>query len=322
MENRNKELHIIFNGIANKDENEFNKLYKNYKSLIYAIVFSMLKNREDSEEVVQTVFTKIWNIKESNLPTSNETAWLYNVTKNETINYIRKQKNTINIDDLYYINEENEELENIIDAEYYNNILSKLNTKEKEIVSLKILSSLSFKEISQILNTPIGTVQWKYYKSLHTLKMLMSNLTLFILTFTLYVKQKSSIKKLEQKNEENIKEKTEENQLQITNQENISNDRADSSIKENRAEEQKSLNVQENTTKYSPVNKIENEEEQQGSLNKIESIDTLNETIENVIVEKRENVKQQNNTLFYISIIFLTITIAFFAIWIKQKRRK
>ena len=337
MENRNKELHIIFEGIANKDEKVFNKLYNEYKSLVYAIVFSMLKNIEDSEEVVQIIFTKMWNIKKENLPYSNETAWLYNVAKNETINYIRKQKHTINIEDLYYINEENEEIENIIDTEYYNNILSKLNTEEKEIVSLKILSNLSFKEISQILDTPMGTIQWKYYKSLHTLKMLMSNLTMFILTFTLYIKQKSSIKKLEQKNEEKLKEKDEESQSQVSNQENTSNDRLSSSIRENEdkilkeniTDEQKSLSKQENMieqkgeneTKYSSENKIEDIEETEKSQNEIES-DILNETIENVIVEIENNTKQQNNSLIYISSIFFIITTVFFVIWVKQIRQK
>ena len=343
MENRNKELHFIFEGIANKDEKEFNKLYEKYKSLVYAIVFSMLKNQEDSEEVVQIIFTKIWNMKKENLPTSNETAWLYNVSRNETINYLRKQKHKINIDDLYYINEENKELENIIDAEYYNNILSKLNTKEKEIVSLKILSSLSFKEIAQILNIPIGTVQWKYYKSLHTLKMLMGNLTMFMLTFTLYIKQKASIKKLEQKNEENLKGKNEEKQTQVSSQENTSNDRTssttrqntieDNTSKENTTDEQKSSIRQENAIKDSPESKEENETKDL-PVNQVEDIaepeinqsktesGILNKTIENVIATREENMKQQKTMLLCISSIFLTITIVFFAISIKQKRHK
>lgn len=303
----NEELRSIFKGIANKDEKEFNKLYKNYKNLIYAVSFSMLKNKEDSEEVVQTVFMKIWNIKRSNLPESNEATWLYNVVKNETINYLRKQKHTLNIDDLYYIDEENEEIKNIIDKEYYNKILSKINTNEQEIVSLKILSGLSFREIAQILNIPISTVQWKYYKSLHILKMLMSNLTMFILTYTLYLKQKNSIKEIA--NEEGqlynkIENILESSQAPIDDRET---ERLDSIIKN------------ENETMQDATKKEQESTQTKEDINDVESSNIYNIETENTIVEEPKTIKQQNDTLFYISNIFLIITIVFSVIWIKQR---
>ena len=54
---------------------------------------------------------------------------------------------------------------------------------EKEIISLKILSNLSFKEIAKLLNKPTGTIKWIYYKSINTLKLLLSNLAMFIISF-------------------------------------------------------------------------------------------------------------------------------------------
>ncbi len=62
-------------------------------------------------------------------------------------------------------------------------MISKLNDKEREIISLKILGNFSFEEIGKILNKPIGTIKWKYYKSIHTLKILLSNLGMFVLSF-------------------------------------------------------------------------------------------------------------------------------------------
>ena len=59
--------------------------------------------------------------------------------------------------------------------------------KEKEIVSLKIISNFTFKEIAEILEIPIGTVQWKYYKAVHTLKIFISNLAMFVITFLIYI---------------------------------------------------------------------------------------------------------------------------------------
>ena len=161
MKSINKqELHDIFRGIAEKEVKEFNKLYERYNKLVYAISFSILKNKENSEDITQIVFTKIWNMNTNNLPTSNEASWLYSITKNETLNFLRKQKNTVNLEEVYYINNDDKEINEIIEKDTYNRIIAKLDEKEQDIVSLKILSGLSFKEISQILNMPMGTVQW------------------------------------------------------------------------------------------------------------------------------------------------------------------
>lgn len=115
-------------------------------------------------------------MKKENLPTKNESSWIYAITKNESIDFLRKQKKSVNLDDLYNIEQEDENINAIIEQDSFNKILSKLDILEQEIISLKILSNLTFKEISHILKMPIGTVQWKYYKSMYNLKLLLTNL--------------------------------------------------------------------------------------------------------------------------------------------------
>ncbi len=51
-----------------------------------------------------------------------------------------------------------------------------------------MLAGLSFEEIAKLLNEPTGTVKWRYYKSVHTLKLLLSNLGMFIITFVIGIK--------------------------------------------------------------------------------------------------------------------------------------
>lgn len=242
MKNK-EELNTIFKGIVKKEEKYFNMFYEKYNKLVYAISFSILKNKENTEDVVQTVFAKIWDMDTEKLPKENEMSWLYTLTKNETLNYLRKQKETLNIEDVYYITEESEELNKIIDKDTFNNKIRKLDRKEQEIVSLRILSNLSFKEISKILNMPIGTVEWKYYKSMNTLKMLLTNLSMFIISiFALIIERKVRIdsnKKAEEEKEiqitdsiekippEHIKESDEEiydSELTKKDMENISED--------------------------------------------------------------------------------------------------
>jgi RNA polymerase sigma factor, sigma-70 family len=178
-----EELRELFIEIKYGNNIAFEKLYKNYKNLVYKIAYSILKNSYDSDDIVQIVFEKIYSIDKDKLPTRNESSWLYSVTKNETINYLNKKKNHIELEEIYELEDNNNEINELINKDSYNRLIGKLNENEKEIISLKILSNLSFKEIAKLLNKPTGTIKWIYYKSINTLKLLLSNLAMFIISF-------------------------------------------------------------------------------------------------------------------------------------------
>lgn len=178
-----KELKNLFAEIKNNNNIAFEKFYSKYDKLVLKITYSILKNKNDAEDVMQLVFEKIYSMNKEKLPTKNEASWLYSVTRNETLNYLKSNKNNINLDDLYEIEDNNNELDKVIEREKYNKLISKLNDDEKEIVSLKIISNCSFEEIGKVLNMPTGTVKWRYYKAVNTLKLLLSNFTMFIISF-------------------------------------------------------------------------------------------------------------------------------------------
>lgn len=94
----------------------------------------------------------------------------------------------MDLDSIYEIADTDNEINNIIDQDSYNRLISRLNDKEKEVVSLKVLTNLTFDEIAKLLNESAGTVKWRYYKSIHTLKLLLSNLGMFIITFIIGLK--------------------------------------------------------------------------------------------------------------------------------------
>ena len=191
-----EELKELFIEIKHNNNIAFEKLYKRYNKLVYGIAFSILKNPHDAEDIVQCVFTKIYSIDKSKLPERNEASWLYSTTKNETINFLKKKNSNIDLDSIYEIEDTNNEINKIIDRDSFNKLISKLNNTEREIISLKILTNFSFEEIAKILNIPTGTVKWRYYKSVHTLKLLLSNLGMFITTFILSIAAFKNGKKL------------------------------------------------------------------------------------------------------------------------------
>ena len=242
-----KELEKLFIEIKYGNKIAFEKLYNNYNKLIYSIAYSILKNKQDAEDIVQIVFEKLYLIDKEKLPNRNESSWLYSITKNETINYLKRNKNNIDLDSIYNIEDDNNEINKIIDQDNYNRLISKLNNKEKEIISLKIISNLSFEEIGKLLKEPTGTIKWRYYKAVNTLKILLSNLGMFIITFVIGIKtlfNKKASDKVEQdktignntteQTEENINTETKKGQENLKDE--VKSDVSESQDKETRNE--------------------------------------------------------------------------------------
>lgn len=180
-----EELRELFIEIKHDNKIAFEKLYNKYNKLVYGIAFSILKNKPDSEDVVQTVFSKIYTLEKDKLPTAKVGTWLYKVTKNETLLFLRKKDNNIDLDTIYNLKNENNAIDQFISRDSYNKLINSLNSKEQQIVSLKVLSNLTFDEIGKLLGESTNTIKWRYYKAIYTLKIALSNLGMFIVTFVL-----------------------------------------------------------------------------------------------------------------------------------------
>ena len=193
---------------VNKDI-AFQKIYTKYHKLIYRIAFGILKNKEDSEDIMQIFFSKLYTLEKEKLPNSNIASWIYSVTKNEAISLLRKKREHFDIDTVYEIEDKDNEINNIIDKEEFNKLISKLDEQEREIISLKIIAGLPFEEIAKLLNKPSGTIKWRYYRSVHTLRLLLSNIAMFILTFVIGLKTLFNKESKVQDNQSIIKDETE-----------------------------------------------------------------------------------------------------------------
>ena len=166
------ELRELVLEIKHNNKIAFEKLYNRYNKLVYGIAFSILKNKEDSEDVVQTVFSKLYVLEKDKLPTDKIGTWLYTVTKNEALILLRKNNKAIDLDTIYDLEDENNEIDKLINKDTYNKLIKDLNPKEQEIVTLKILSNFTFKEIGTLLGESANTIKWRYYKSIYSLRIM------------------------------------------------------------------------------------------------------------------------------------------------------
>lgn len=285
-----KELKDIFNKMKDSDETALEQLYQKYGNLVYGIAFGILKNKEDSEDTVQNVFCKLYKMDKEKLPSDKEACWLYTLSKNEAISLYRRKNEDVDLDSIYEIEENNNEIDKSIDILEFNRLINSLNEKEKQIISLKILSELSFDEIAKFLNEPVGTIKWRYYKSLHSLKLLFSNLCMFIITFVIGIKALHMKTKVSQTETEN---KADSEVNPITN---------------NMTDETKKSELQESLKDETNINN-----------------EVINETHEeiHVIPNETEQINYGGIGILSISMIFLILTIFFTIIFKKyQLKRK
>ena len=296
----NKELEKIFLEINQNRSCGIKELYSKYKKIVYGVAFTISKNKTDAEDITQIIFAKICEMEKSKIPTNNYASWLYSITKNETINFLKKKKNNISLEKIYEISDDNNEINKVIDNIEFNKLISKLNEKEKEIISLKILSNFSFEEIGKLLKEPVGTVKWRYYKSIYSLRAILGNLTMFVISFVIGIKVLFSNKQ----NKNVIKQ--DNNEPNIAVQDNSTNSTlSDESIFQNKSEIYNSETTQEESIKQD-----------------IYTNNNTNITQDtNIIIQENTIYQEQlsNNYNEYIgysflgtSIIFLIITLYFF----------
>ena len=286
IQERNK-INQLFEEFKSGNKEVLEEIYNKYHKTIYGIAFSILKNKDDSEDIVQSVFIKIHTLDNSKLPKENVASWLYTLTKNEALQFLRKQKNNIDLDSIYDLADNNNEIDKLINKETYNKLISKLEPKEKEIVSLKIISNLSFEEISQLLGEKTGTIKWRYYKSIYTLRLLLSNLSMSIVAFLIGI---ATFKQT--KSSENIKI---EQDVADTQNTTVENNRENLEDTESLLETEDKDKIESNTNNQ--LNDTQN------------SIEMENTIVEQTIVESYPNYLGIG--FFSISFICIILTIIF-----------
>lgn len=275
-------LEQLFKTMKQGDNQVIQELYRRYNKIVYGISFSILKNKEDSEDVVQKVFLKLYSIDKNKLPKEKAGTWLYSLTKNEALTILRKKYDNISLENIYNCENTNDEINDFIDKESYNKIISKLSENEQKVVSLKILSNLTFQEIAEILGESINTIKWRYYKAIYTLKIALGNLGMFIITLILGI---ATLKK--QKKEEFI----------IKEDQNFNNN-----INEEETEKKEDVRVN--------VNEVIQDSENTNSFENVVIEDTNINTTNYLSIG-----------IFSISAIFLIITITF-SIFLAKRQLK
>ena len=170
MNDRQFEEHI--GRICRNDREGLRVIYEEYCPMIYSVVMEILHNREDAEDVTSEFFIRLWDIADTYRPGRGHRAWMITIAHNLTIDYLRKRKREQPVseipDDVPTGQASCED--RLCHKLSLEQALMTLKEEERQIVNLKIMGDLTFREIAALLKKPQGTVAWCYRTALRKLK--------------------------------------------------------------------------------------------------------------------------------------------------------
>ena len=166
------------------DESAYKNLLENYRGAIYNLIYKMVRNKEETEDLVQEAFMKAFKA----LPSFNEeyafSTWLYKIAVNNCIDHMRKKKLQT-----YSINKPVQSKDGELDREFPDTSMSpdksilseeragiietaidELPENYKTAIILRHSEEKSYEEISKILNIPLGTVKARIFRAREMLK--------------------------------------------------------------------------------------------------------------------------------------------------------
>ncbi|MBT3382676.1 MAG: RNA polymerase sigma factor [Prolixibacteraceae bacterium] len=139
---------------------EFENLIIQQKNKLYRFAFSILRNREETEDAVQDIVLKLWKMRMSLEINKNVESFCMNAIKNHCFDVLRKEKQRVIYQSTNsFTKSENTEIENIDLVEKVKQELHRLPTQQRIAIELKDFQGLEYEEISEITEQSINTIR-------------------------------------------------------------------------------------------------------------------------------------------------------------------
>ena len=160
------------------DQKAYAELMHRYKDSIYFMVLKMVNNKDDAMDITVTTFAKAFENLEKYRPDFAFSTWLFRIATNGSIDFIRKKKiQTTSLDG--YSDRDGEDRVFEIKSDVLNpeetsikkqqteqlkEIIDRLPLRYKTLIILRYFDELSYEEIAEHMDLPLGTVKAQLFR--------------------------------------------------------------------------------------------------------------------------------------------------------------
>lgn len=175
-----EDFDLIDRAVDQKDQQAYAALMKRYKKAVYFMILKMIRDADDAEDLTMEAFAKAFKNLHKFKKDYTFSTWLFRIATNNTIDFIRKKKlktmslnttlsddggNSVNIDVEDDENNPQDEFIRSQRIEMVRVFVDKLPAKYRKLVELRYFQELSYDEIAQELDKPLGTVKAQLHRS-------------------------------------------------------------------------------------------------------------------------------------------------------------
>lgn len=178
-------------GLQNHNANAYGKLLDEYQQKVFATCISFVPNKEDAEDIAQDVFVEVFNSIGKFKGNSKLSTWIYRITTNKCLEFIRKRNtkkrfaflqaitgNELPLDKTSYFTEMNHPgviLENKEKSETLFYAINQLPEAQKVVFTLHKVDGKSYQEISEIIEKSVSSVESLMFRARKNLQKLLEN---------------------------------------------------------------------------------------------------------------------------------------------------
>jgi RNA polymerase sigma factor (sigma-70 family) len=149
-------------------------LFEKYHVQLFNFFLRLTGNRGASEDLVQDVFLRILKYRTTYKGQSKFTVWMYQIARNAHIDYLRKSKGELSLDDQWDEVMETEptpldRLERGQDVKLMQEALARLPLKKREVLVLSRYQDMKYKDIAELFGCQVGTVKAHVHRAIKDL---------------------------------------------------------------------------------------------------------------------------------------------------------
>lgn len=185
-----KDLELVEAAIGG-DQKAYAQLMANYRETIFFMLLKMVKNRDDADDLTIEAFGKAFKRLDQYKPEFAFSTWLFRIATNNCIDFIRKQKKaqTYSLDSAYTDDDGNDMHIDVkskaLNPEEFlvkgqridelRKVVAELKPKYRQLVEMRYFQELSYEEIAEELDIPLGTVKAQLFRARELLQQVLKH---------------------------------------------------------------------------------------------------------------------------------------------------
>lgn len=174
------DIQLVNRAVEKHDQAAYAELLDRYKESVYFLLLKMVNNKDDAEDLTIEAFGKAFKNISQYTPNYAFSTWLFRIATNNCIDFIRKKRTVTLSLDRTFSNGEGSEMTMDVRSEtpdpeesmirkqknvLMRSLVDKLKPRYRTLIELRYFQELSYEEIAERLDLPLGTVKAQLFRS-------------------------------------------------------------------------------------------------------------------------------------------------------------